>query len=74
MRLYIRRAIWFKLLGLGPITSVVGADFDVSKSPSSKNVIDATSETVSWFSTELGFLIGIVMLALVVVARKRNAP
>jgi len=71
---YIRRAIWCTLLGLGPISSVVGAEVDVSKSPSSKNVIDATSQTVSWFSTELGFLIGIVMLALVVVARKRNAP
>ena len=72
--LYIRRSIWCTLLSLGYISLVVGAEVDVSKSPSSKSVIDATSQTFSWFSPELGFLIGIVMLALVVVARKRNAP
>jgi len=74
MMLYIRRAIWCMLLGLGHISLVVGAEVDVSKSPSSKNVIDATSQTVSWFSPELGILISIVLLALVVVSRSRNKP
>lgn len=72
--LHLRRTIWCLLLSLVPISLVIGDETGISKSPSSKSVIDGTSQTVDWFSPELGFLIAIVMLALVLVARKRNAP
>ena len=72
--LHLRRAIWCLLLSSVPISLVTGEETGVSKNPSSKSVIDGTSQTVGWFSPELGFLIAIVMLALVLVARNHNAP
>ena len=61
-------------LGLGVISLRVGAEADVSKSPSSANVNVGSSQAVGLFPLELGLLIGIVIIALVVGARNRNAP
>ena len=52
----------------------VGAQVDVSRTPSSEGVIDGSTQASGWFEPELGLLIGIVMIALIVIVKNRNAP
>ena len=74
MRLRLRRAIRCTLAGLGAISLHVGAQVDASKNPSSAGVTDGSSQAAGWLVPDLGFLIAIVLVALIVVARNRNAP
>jgi len=73
MKLRLRYAIQGMLLVLGVISLRVGAEVDVSKSPSGEIVNGGLSQADGQFPLELGLLIGIVIIALVVVARYRKA-
>lgn len=74
MMLHFWRAIWGMLACSGPSSLVIGAESGIPESPLTENIIDRTSQTVDWFSSDLGLLIGIVVLALVVISRIRKAP
>jgi len=70
----LRYAISCALVCLAAVSLRVGAQVGVSKNPLSEGVSDGSSQAPGWFTPELGLLIGIVTIAVIVIARNRNAP
>jgi len=70
----LRFAIRCALVCLVAVSLRAGAQVGVSKHPLSEGVSDGSSQAPGWFTPELGLLIGIVMIALIVIVRNRNAP
>ena len=74
MDLSLRHAFRYMIYGLGVISLQVWAEVDASKSASGAKVSGRSGQAIDLFMLEWGLLIGVVLLALVVVARKSNAP
>ena len=70
----LRHTIERTLGCLVAVASPVGAQVGVSKNPSIEAAMDRTDQASGWSASDLGVLIGIVMIALIVIARNRNAP
>ena len=74
MELSFRHAVRHLIAASGLVSLQVGAEVGVSKSLVNAKVNGGSGQAVDLFMLEWGLLIGVVLLALVVVARKSNAP
>jgi hypothetical protein len=74
MNLGLRRAIRWITLGLGAVSLQAGAEVAASKGSLSTTIADGAVQAVDLFALKWGWLIGIVLIALVVVTRNRRAP
>ena len=70
MGLSLRHAVRGMILGSGVISLPVGAAVDPSKSASSVDTHDGSGHPVDTLIPETGILISIVLVALVVIARR----
>ncbi len=71
----LRRAIQFMFLGLYAVSMRVGAEVvEASHSSSTAPVKDAPGPAVEFSILQWGLLIGLVLLALAVVARSGRRP
>jgi len=74
MKLLWKRAIRRTIFGLAVVSLQVRAEVAASKSSLSASVNDGLVQVLELFALKWGWLIGIVLIALVVVARNRKAP
>ncbi|HED19653.1 MAG TPA: hypothetical protein ENI74_09150 [Gammaproteobacteria bacterium] len=72
MKSYMRSTIWCLVAALGVISSSVRAA-DISSSTLKTGAEDSTSPLAGFLTLELIMLVGVVLLALAVVARTRTA-
>jgi hypothetical protein len=74
MDLRLRQAIRWMIIGLGVVSLQAGAEVDASKSSLVASLNTVSAQAVDLFALKWGWLIGIVLIALVVVTRSRKAP
>jgi len=72
MKTYMRSTLWCLVTALGVIFSSVGVA-DVTSSTSKTGVENSTSPLAGFLTLEMVMLVGVVLLALAVVARNRSA-
>jgi len=72
MKLSFRHAIKYMAFVLGAISCQAGAAIDLSKGPLITNINEAPGRLVESLTPEAGALISIVLIALVVIARRIN--
>ena len=74
MDLRLRHAIRWIVSGLAVVSLQVSAGVDASKSSLSVTVNKGSAQVFDLFVLNWGWVIGIVLIALVVVTRNRKAP
>jgi hypothetical protein len=70
----LRHAILYIILGLGFTSLQVKAEVNNAKSSTIARFNNGSDQVIDLFSLEWVLLIGVVLIALIVVTRNRNAP
>ena len=70
----MRYAIWHMILGSGITSLQVNAEVNDAESSTIAHIKNGSGQAMDTFPLEWVLLVGIVLIALIVVTRNRNAP
>jgi hypothetical protein len=70
----LRHAIWYIVLGLGITSLQVKAEVNNATSSTVAHIANEPGQAIDLFPPGWVLLVGVVLIALLVVTRNRNAP